>query len=290
MAMVVAGFTGGEAEELRRAMGFKRSEKRMQQIEEQAARGHGAQRHHRRDRRRHRAVDHVVRALRLPRVARGELCAHRLCQRVSQGLLPGRLLRRAAEQPADGLLPSGHAGQGRAAPRRPLHGRRRADARTGTAAWRTTARSASACGTCAACAKRWAADRAGAACRSGRGRCLARAHARHWRGRRRRGRAAGRCGAFGVACRSGGRVGSDGAHSGWSCPPRRAEAPASWRSPWNTGRHRGSGRPPPGGHRRAVPRRLPEVRRRRSLDGGASRHCRCARFSGSATSVRTTGG
>ncbi len=33
MAMVVAGFTGGEAEDLRRAMGFKRSEKRMQEIE-----------------------------------------------------------------------------------------------------------------------------------------------------------------------------------------------------------------------------------------------------------------
>ena len=33
MAMIVAGFTGGEAEELRRAMGFKRSEKRMADIE-----------------------------------------------------------------------------------------------------------------------------------------------------------------------------------------------------------------------------------------------------------------
>jgi error-prone DNA polymerase len=33
IAMVVAGFTGGQAEELRRAMGFKRSEKRMRQIE-----------------------------------------------------------------------------------------------------------------------------------------------------------------------------------------------------------------------------------------------------------------
>ena len=32
----------GEAEELRRAFGFKRSEKRMQQIEGQAARGHGS--------------------------------------------------------------------------------------------------------------------------------------------------------------------------------------------------------------------------------------------------------
>jgi len=33
MAMVVAGFSGGEAEELRRAMGFKRSEQRMKEIE-----------------------------------------------------------------------------------------------------------------------------------------------------------------------------------------------------------------------------------------------------------------
>jgi error-prone DNA polymerase len=33
MAMVVAGFSGGEAEDLRRAMGFKRSEKRMREIE-----------------------------------------------------------------------------------------------------------------------------------------------------------------------------------------------------------------------------------------------------------------
>ena len=33
MAMIAAGFTGGQAEELRRAMGFKRSQKRMQDIE-----------------------------------------------------------------------------------------------------------------------------------------------------------------------------------------------------------------------------------------------------------------
>jgi len=33
MAMIVSGFTGGEAEELRRAMGFKRSEARMRDIE-----------------------------------------------------------------------------------------------------------------------------------------------------------------------------------------------------------------------------------------------------------------
>src|SRR5213594_1287024 len=39
MAMIVAGFTGGEAEELRRAMGFKRSEKRMGDIEVKLRRG-----------------------------------------------------------------------------------------------------------------------------------------------------------------------------------------------------------------------------------------------------------
>ncbi|HLE85920.1 MAG TPA: error-prone DNA polymerase, partial [Thermoanaerobaculia bacterium] len=39
MAMVAAGFTGGEAEELRRAMGFKRSRERMQRIEERLRSG-----------------------------------------------------------------------------------------------------------------------------------------------------------------------------------------------------------------------------------------------------------
>jgi error-prone DNA polymerase len=37
--MAAAGFTGGQAEELRRAMGFKRSEKRMRQIEVQLREG-----------------------------------------------------------------------------------------------------------------------------------------------------------------------------------------------------------------------------------------------------------
>jgi len=39
MAMTIAGFTGGEAEELRRAMGFKRSVQRMQAIEDRLRRG-----------------------------------------------------------------------------------------------------------------------------------------------------------------------------------------------------------------------------------------------------------
>jgi error-prone DNA polymerase len=42
MAMVVAGFSGGEAEELRRAMGFKRSAKRMKAIETRLREGMAA--------------------------------------------------------------------------------------------------------------------------------------------------------------------------------------------------------------------------------------------------------
>jgi error-prone DNA polymerase len=39
MAMIAAGFTGGEAEELRRAFGFKRSERRMGEVEVKLRRG-----------------------------------------------------------------------------------------------------------------------------------------------------------------------------------------------------------------------------------------------------------
>src|SRR6266436_1364308 len=44
MAMICAGFSGGEAEELRRAMGFKRSEARMRDIEVKLRSGMTAQR------------------------------------------------------------------------------------------------------------------------------------------------------------------------------------------------------------------------------------------------------
>ena len=67
MAMVAAGFTGGQAEELRRAMGFKRSEKRMKQIEVQLREGMAEERHHRRDGGADRQLDHVVCAVRLSR-------------------------------------------------------------------------------------------------------------------------------------------------------------------------------------------------------------------------------
>jgi hypothetical protein len=131
MAMVVAGFSGGEAEELRRAMGFKRSVKRMQQIEAKLRAGmarngiEGA------------VTDEIVKSITsyalygFP-IARGQFCAAGLCQRVSQGALPGGVLHVAPQQPADGVLSSGDARQGRAAPRHPVQPDRRA-APTGTA-------------------------------------------------------------------------------------------------------------------------------------------------------------
>jgi error-prone DNA polymerase len=42
IAMIAAGFTGGQAEDLRRAMGFKRSEKRMRKLESQLREGMAA--------------------------------------------------------------------------------------------------------------------------------------------------------------------------------------------------------------------------------------------------------
>ena len=70
IAMAVAGFSGGEAEELRRAMGFKRSDRRMAEIETRLRAGYGGERHRGRSRRRDRPSHYIVRALWIPRVAR----------------------------------------------------------------------------------------------------------------------------------------------------------------------------------------------------------------------------
>ncbi len=120
MAMIAAGFTGGEAEELRRAFGFKRSEERMKEVEKKLRLGMEKNGIAPRNSGKNRSLDHLVRALRISRIARRQFCADRLCQRVFEMPLPGRFHRRHAQQPAHGLLPARHAGEGRAAPR-PAH-------------------------------------------------------------------------------------------------------------------------------------------------------------------------
>jgi error-prone DNA polymerase len=83
MAMICAGFSGGEAEELRRAFGFKRSEARMKLIEGKLREGLRKNGITGRNRTRS-SVDQLVCALRFSGVARGQLCAHCLCECVSE--------------------------------------------------------------------------------------------------------------------------------------------------------------------------------------------------------------
>ena len=94
-----------------------------------APRGDGEERHHRRDRGADHQLDHVVCAVRLSRVARRQLRAARLRERLSEGALPGGVLHGAAQQPADGVLSPRLARQGRAAARRAVPSDRRAAVR-----------------------------------------------------------------------------------------------------------------------------------------------------------------
>ena len=97
MAMIAAGFTGGEAEELRRAMGFKRSEARMKEIEKKLRRGMEQNGIAPETQRHYRAIHHFVRLVRISRIPRGELRLARLCQRLFEMPLSRGLHRRPAE-------------------------------------------------------------------------------------------------------------------------------------------------------------------------------------------------
>jgi hypothetical protein len=91
---------------------------RMERLQGAALRGHGRARHHRRDRRRDLREARRLRQLRLPREPLGELRLPRLRLVVVQAALPGGVLRRAAQRPADGLLlaaAAADADRGRAA-------------------------------------------------------------------------------------------------------------------------------------------------------------------------------
>ena len=126
IAMTAAGFSGGEAEELRRAMGFKRSVERMGRIEERLRTGMRARGFTQRGRGPDRPPHHLLRALRLPGIPLRVLRADRLRLGLSQAASSGGLPGRTAAGPADGLLQSGHPREGRPASRRRGASRRRA--------------------------------------------------------------------------------------------------------------------------------------------------------------------
>ncbi len=151
MAMVAAGFTGGQAEELRRAMGFKRSLERMNAHRDGAARGH--------DRRTGSPAtaqdeivpgDQVVRALWFPRDrTRPRSRCSPTRRRYLKAHHPAAFCAALLEQLADGLLSPGDAGHRRRPPRRRAAARSTSRARTGCARSEQTAgaRCGSACAT-----------------------------------------------------------------------------------------------------------------------------------------------
>ena len=139
MAMVAAGFSGGEAEELRRAFGFKRSEKRMQQIEGKLRAGmarHGITGD---------AADEIVQSITsfalygFPESHAASFALLVYASAYLKAHYPAAFYHGAAQQPADGVLPSGDAREGRAAARRAVRADRRAGVRTGCAASSRTA-------------------------------------------------------------------------------------------------------------------------------------------------------
>ena len=133
LAVDCAGFSAAEADQLRRAMGSKRSTERMRRLRGRFYDGmRAAARHHRRGGRPDLREAGGVRQFRLPRKPFAELRVAGVLLVVVQAAPPGGVLRGAAAGAADGLLLAAVAGR-----RRPPARGDRARARTSTPAWRT---------------------------------------------------------------------------------------------------------------------------------------------------------
>ena len=107
VAIVCAGFTPAEADQLRRAMATFKLTGGVSHFRDKLIDGHGRARLHARFRRAHLQADRGLRLLRLPRKPRRELRADRLCRLLAEVPPSGRVLRGAAERAADGLLRAG---------------------------------------------------------------------------------------------------------------------------------------------------------------------------------------
>ena len=135
LAMVAAGFTPGEADQLRRAMAAWKRKGGLEHFEQRLIDGMARARLRARVRRADLPADPGLRRIRLSRIARGELRAAGLRLGVAQVPRARGVPRRAAQQPADGLLRAVAARAGRAPARRRGAAGRRARRATGTARW-----------------------------------------------------------------------------------------------------------------------------------------------------------
>ena len=105
IAVVAAGFTPGEADQLRRAMAAWKRRGGLEPFRERLLSGMAANGYPARVRRADLQADPGLRRIRLSRVARRLLRAADLHFLLAQVPRAGRLRRRAHQQPADGLLP-----------------------------------------------------------------------------------------------------------------------------------------------------------------------------------------
>jgi error-prone DNA polymerase len=108
IAMIIAGFDGEEVEDLRRAISFHRSDERMKKVVVKLIA--------RMNERQVRAGPQFLRALRLSRKPRHQLRAAGLCKLLAQGSSRSRVLLRAAQQSAHGILFASHPHERRQAP------------------------------------------------------------------------------------------------------------------------------------------------------------------------------
>ena len=153
VAIVCAGFTPGEADQLRKSMATFKFTGGVSAFQDKLDRRHGRQRLRAGVRRADLQAARRLRQLRLSGKPCGLFCADRLCLVLDEMLASGRLLRGAPQRPADGLL---RAGADRPRRRRRMASRSGPSAstpRAGTARWsRPTTRAASPSGSaCAWC-------------------------------------------------------------------------------------------------------------------------------------------
>ena len=104
MAMIAAGFYRRRGGRIAPRVWLQALGKTHEGSRSETAARDGAKRNHWRDAGYDRAIDHFICAVWISRIARGEFCADRVCQRLFEMPLSRGIHRGDAEQSADGIL------------------------------------------------------------------------------------------------------------------------------------------------------------------------------------------